>query len=59
MFAPATTITSKIASELYEATSTLHISSLMELALILLVVTILINSVSRVIINRRSKREYF
>jgi phosphate transport system permease protein len=56
IFAPATTITSKIASELYEATSTLHISSLMELALILLVVTLLINSISRIVINRISKR---
>jgi phosphate transport system permease protein len=56
IFAPATTITSKIASELYEATSTLHMSSLMELALILLVVTLLINSISRIVINRISKR---
>ena len=58
IFAPATTITSKIASELYEATSTLHISSLMELALILLVVTLLVNYISRTVINRISKRGY-
>lgn len=59
LFAPATTITSKIASELYEATSTLHIASLIELALILLVITLLINTVARLIINRTIKRGYY
>lgn len=55
IFSPATTITSKIASELYEAFSTLQLSSLIELSLVLLVVSLAINVVSRAIIKRVSK----
>jgi phosphate transport system permease protein len=58
IFSPATTITSVIATQLYEAFSTLQISSLIELSLILLVVSLLINSMSRLIINRTLKRGY-
>jgi phosphate transport system permease protein len=58
LFSPATTITSKIASELYEAFSTLQLSSLLELSLALLVISLAINITSRVIINRISKRGF-
>lgn len=55
IFSPATTITSKIASELYEAFSTLQLSSLIELSLVLLVISLAINLASRSIIKRISK----
>jgi phosphate transport system permease protein len=58
IFSPATTITSKIASELYEATSATHVASLIELALVLLIITLAINSVARLIINRATRRGY-
>ncbi|MBC7120668.1 MAG: phosphate ABC transporter permease subunit PstC [Candidatus Methanosuratus sp.] len=56
IFSPASTITSKIASELYEAIDVLHVSSLIELGLILLVITLVINSIARLIATRVSKR---
>lgn len=56
IFAPATTITSKIATELYEATGAVHVGALIELGLTLLVITILVNSISRLIIVRTHKR---
>ena len=56
IFSPATTITSKIASELYEAFSTLQLGSLIELSLILLVISLAINIASRMIMNRLSRR---
>jgi phosphate transport system permease protein len=55
IFSPATTITSKIASELYEAFSTLQLGSLIELSLILLVISLAINIASRMIMNRLSR----
>jgi len=55
IFSPATTITSKIASELYEAFSTLQLSSLIELSLVLLAISLAINLVSRLVIRRISK----
>jgi phosphate transport system permease protein len=56
IFYPGTTITSKIASELYEAFNPLQMSSLIELALILLVISLLINTASRFVMNRIAKR---
>jgi phosphate transport system permease protein len=56
IFYPGTTITSKIASELYEAFSPLQMSSLIELALILLVISLLINIVSRFVMKGIAKR---
>ncbi len=56
IFYPATTITSKIASELYEAFSPLQLSSLIELSLILMAISLIINVSSRVIIGRIAKR---
>jgi phosphate transport system permease protein len=51
-FSPGATIASKIASEFGEASSGLHIGSLMELALILFAVTLLVNVVARVLLWR-------
>lgn len=56
IFSPASTVTSKIASELYEAIDPIHVSSLIELGLILLVITLLVNSVARNVIIRLSRR---
>jgi phosphate transport system permease protein len=56
IFYPGTTITSKIASELYEAFSPLQLSSLIELSLILLIMSLSINIAARIIINRIAKR---
>lgn len=56
LFSPATTITSKIASELYEAIDVLHVSSLIELGLILLIITLVVNFSARTMITRISRR---
>ncbi|MGF3499349.1 MAG: phosphate ABC transporter permease subunit PstC [Candidatus Methanosuratincola sp.] len=56
LFSPASTITSKIASELYEAVDVLHVSSLVGLGLILLVITLAVNFSARLIITRISRR---
>ena len=58
IFWPATTVTSKIASEWYEAAPGLETSSLIEMALVLLIITVLINVFSRVLIKRISKRGF-
>lgn len=55
IFAPATSITSKIASEFYEATSAVAVGSLIELALVLLVITLVTNSAFRYAINKTNK----
>lgn len=55
LFSPATTITSKIASELYEAFSTLQLGSLIELSLVLLAISLAINIASRLIMKKLSK----
>jgi phosphate transport system permease protein len=52
LFAPGTTIASKIASEFSEATSETFISSLVELALILFAITLLVNIVARLMVWR-------
>jgi len=52
LFAPGTTIASKIASEFSEATSEVFVSSLVELALVLFAVTLLVNVVARLLVWR-------
>ena len=52
LFSPGATIASKIASEFSEASGGVFVGSLMELALILFVVTLLINVVARVLLWR-------
>ena len=52
LFSPGTTIASKIASEFGEASSGVFVSSLIELALILFIVTLLVNVIARVLLWR-------
>ena len=55
LFAPGYTIASAIANEFTEATSDLYISALIELGLLLLVISILINAAGRVFLARISR----
>lgn len=60
LFAPASTMPSKLANEFNEATSALHVSSLVSVALILLIITIIINGAARLLIwsvTRGSRNE--
>ena len=50
IFDPAYTMPSVLANEFMEATGKLHISALMEIALLLFVVTIIINAIARLLI---------
>ena len=50
LFAPSYTMASVLANEFAEAVSKLHTSSLMEIGLILLVVTLLLNVVARALV---------
>ncbi len=52
LFSPGTTIASKIAAEFSEASSSLFISALVELALILFGVTFIVNVLARVLVWR-------
>jgi phosphate transport system permease protein len=58
LFWPSITITSKVASEWYEAAPGIEVSSLIEMALVLLLITVVINVVSRYMIKRISKRGF-
>ena len=55
LFAPGTTIASKIASEFSEATSDVYIGSLVELALVLFAVTLVINVIARLLVWRLTR----
>ncbi len=55
LFAPGYTIASAIANEFTEATSNLYISALIELGLLLLVISILINAAGRLFLARISR----
>ncbi len=55
LFAPAYSMASVIANEFTEATSAIHLSALVEIALILFLVTILINILARLLIWRVSR----
>jgi phosphate transport system permease protein len=50
IFDPAYTMPSVLANEFMEATGNLHIAALMEIALLLFVVTIVINAIARLLI---------
>ena len=54
LFDPANTLASVIANEFSEATSSLHISSLIELGLILFIITFITNLVMRLILRKIS-----
>lgn len=54
IFAPANTMASIIANEFTEATGRIYLASLVEIALVLFVVTAIINIIGRVIITRMS-----
>lgn len=53
---PADSIASRIANEFTEANSSLHLSALVELGLILFAVTIVINSLARLLVWRVARR---
>jgi phosphate transport system permease protein len=59
LFAPGTTIASKIALEFSEATSELFVSSLVELGLVLFGVTLFVNVVARVLVWRMTSVKAF
>ena len=52
LFSPAYTMSSVIANEFTEATSKLYISSLIELALLLFVISMLLNAIAKLLIKR-------
>jgi len=52
LFSPGTTIASKIASEFSEASGEIFIGSLVELALVLFVITLLVNIIARLLVWR-------
>jgi len=54
IFAPANTMASVIANEFTEATSTLYLSSLVEIGLLLFMVTLVINIIGKKIIKKMS-----
>jgi phosphate transport system permease protein len=54
IFAPANTMASVIANEFTEATSTLYLSSLVEIGLLLFMVTLVINIIGKQIIKKMS-----
>lgn len=54
LFDPANTLASVIANEFSEATSSLHISSLIELGLLLFIITFIVNFIIRIILRRIS-----
>jgi phosphate transport system permease protein len=56
LFAPGYTMASVIANEFAEATSELYTSSLIELALLLFVITVLLNGVARIIVWSTTKK---
>jgi phosphate transport system permease protein len=52
LFAPAYTMASLEANEFTEATGRLHIAALMEIALLLLVITVIVNAIARLMLWR-------
>jgi phosphate transport system permease protein len=56
LLAPGYTMASVIANEFAEATSKLYTSSLIELALLLFVITVLLNGVARIIVWSVTKK---
>jgi len=58
LFAPATTMASIIANEYSEATDDIHLAALIEVGLILLAVTFIINTLARLLIFRNQSRSH-
>jgi phosphate transport system permease protein len=58
LFAPSATLASVIANEFTEATSTLYLSSLVELGLVLLVVGLVLNVVARALVLGATQRRF-
>jgi phosphate transport system permease protein len=56
LFSPAYTMSSLLANEFAEATTPLHVSALVEIALLLLVITVLINALARLLLWRVTAR---
>jgi phosphate transport system permease protein len=56
-FAPANTMASLIANEFAEAVQNLHLSSLVQIGLLLFLVTTVINIIGKIVLNRLSYRE--
>jgi phosphate transport system permease protein len=56
LLAPGYSIAASIANEFSEATSTVHISALIELGLVLFLITILVNAVARLLIISTTRR---
>ncbi len=56
IFAPAYSIASVIANEFAEVTAGLHMAALVELALILLVITLLLNLLARLLVQKTGSR---
>lgn len=56
LFAPSYTMASVIANEFAEATTKVYISALMELALVLFVVTLILNVIARILVWSVSRR---
>ena len=54
LFAPGYTLASVIANEFTEATTDMHLSSLFELGLVLLVITLIVNAVAQLILRQLS-----
>jgi phosphate transport system permease protein len=50
LFSPASTLASVIANEFLEATDAMHISALAEIALLLFIITIIVNSAARLLV---------
>jgi phosphate transport system permease protein len=50
LFAPGYTMASVIANEFTEATSDLYVSALIEVALLLLVITVIVNAAARLLV---------
>jgi phosphate transport system permease protein len=50
LFSPSNTMASVIANQFSEATSNLHVSSLMEIGFLLLVISIIINIAARILV---------
>ena len=56
LFAPGYTMASVLANEFTEATSDLYVSALVEIGLLLLVVTVLVNGLARLLVWTRGQR---
>ncbi len=56
LFSPAYTLASQIANEFAEATSTLYVSVLVELGLVLMIVTLVMNGIARLMLWRLNRQ---